>query len=132
MQRRTFLKTAPGAAAMASQAAQAATGPGEGILLGFDSYSLRDLKWKAPKLIDYTAGLKLDTIQISSIEDYESFEPAYLAKIKDQAARLGIRIDGGIGCICPTSGSWSAKFGQPGEYVLKGLQISKAVGATCM
>jgi sugar phosphate isomerase/epimerase len=130
MQRRTFLKAAPAGAMAAAQAAGAP--PGEGILLGFDSYSIRDLKWKATKLIDYTAGLKLDTIQISSIDDYESFEPAYLGKVKDQAARLGIRIDGGIGCICPTSVSWSAKYGQPGEYVLKGLQISKAVGATCM
>lgn len=128
MQRRTFLKTS--GAAMAAQAAGA--GPGDGILLGFDSYSVRDLKWKAPKLLDYTASLKLDTIQFSSIEDYESFEPAYLGKVKDQAARLGLRIDGGIGCICPSSASWSAKFGQPGEYVLKGLAISKMVGATCM
>jgi len=130
MRRRTFLKSAPAAALAASQSAGAAAG--DGIRLGFDSYSIRDLKWKATKLIDYAASQKLDAIQLSSLDDYESFEPAYLTQVKDHAKRLGIQLDGGIGSICPTSVSWNAKHGEPGEYVLKGLQVSKAIGATSM
>src|SRR5215212_9362000 len=129
MRRRTFLKSAP-AAALAAQSAAAATG--DGIRLGFDSYSIRDLKWKATKLIDYTASLKLDAIQLSSLDDYENFEPAYLTQVKDQAKRLGIQLDGGIACICPTSVSWSPKYGDAGEYTLKGLRVAKAIGATSM
>ena len=81
------------------------------------------------QLIDYAGSLKLDTIQISSLDDYESLEPAHLQKVKDQAARYGMKIDGGIGCICPTSGSYKATVGDAGQYVLKGLRVAKAIGA---
>ena len=130
MRRRTFLKATPAAAMAASGAT--GSGAGEGIRLGFDSYSIRNLHWKAMKLIDYAGSLKLDTLQISSLDDYESLEADHLQKVKDRAARLGMKIDGGIGCICPTSGSWKAKEGDPGQYVLKGLRVARAVGATGM
>src|SRR5262249_46722481 len=94
----------------------------EGIRLGFDSYSVRNFHWKAMKLIEYAASHQLDTVQISSLDDYESLEPAHLQRVKDSAARLGIKLDGGIGCICPTSVSWKAKEGDAGQYVLKGLR----------
>src|SRR5260370_24900989 len=121
MRRRTFLTTAPAAA----MAASAATGSalGEGIRLGFDSYSIRNLHWKAIQLIDYAGRHKLDTIQISSLDDYESLEPAHLKKVKDQAARYGMTIDGGIGCICPAAGRWEPTYGDPGQYILKGLRV---------
>jgi sugar phosphate isomerase/epimerase len=102
------------------------------IRLGFDSYSVRAFHWKAIQLLDYAAGLKLDTIQLSGLEDYESFEPEYLARVKDHAAKVGIAIDGGMGCICPLSASWSAKNGDPKENILRGLRVAKAVGATSM
>ena len=130
MRRRTFLKAAP-AAAMSASAASPAAASG-GIRLGFDSYSVRNFHWKAMKLIEYAGSHKLDTLQISSLDDYESLEPAHLRKVKDTAAGMGMKIDGGIGCICPTSSSWKPKEGDPGQYVLKGLRVSKAVGATGM
>src|SRR5436305_14101701 len=126
MLRRTFLKSAPTAAALA-----AAT-PAAGIKLGFDSYSIRAFQWKAIQLLDYTAGLKLDTIQLSSLNDYESFEPDYLQKVKDHAARLGIVIDAGMGCICSTSASYNKKEGEPAAHLAKGLRVAKAVGAANM
>jgi len=104
---------------------------GEGIRLGFDSYSIRDFHWKDIQLLDYAASLKLDTLQISGAE-YESLEPAHLAKVKEHAARLGISIDAGIGCICPLSHGWNPKVGSPTEYLRQGLQVTKAVGAQSM
>jgi sugar phosphate isomerase/epimerase len=127
MLRRTFLKTAPAAAALA-----AGTAAPEGIRLGFDSYSVRAFKWKDIQLIEYAAGLKLDTIQISSLNDFESLEPAHLRKVKDTADRLGIVIDGGIGCVCPSSASYNRKEGEPAAYIERGLRVAKAVGATSM
>src|SRR5437588_12511452 len=101
MRRRAFLHTATGiGAAAASSGQEQTTAP---IRLGFDTYSIRDFKWKALQLIDYAAGLKLDTIQISSLGDYESLEPAHLARVKDHAAKAGIALDAGMGCICPLS-----------------------------
>lgn len=128
MRRRTFLQTLPLAAA-----AVAAPPAGEvPVKLGFDSYSVRAFQWKAPQLLEYAAGLKLDTIQFSDLADYESHDPAYLQKVKDQAARLNIAIDAGMGCICPSSKAFS-KNGPPArDRLLEGLRISKAVGSTAM
>ena len=97
--------------------------------LGFDSYSIRGLKWKAPRLIEYAAQLKLDTLQIGSLDDYESLDAGYLQSRRDQAARAGIVIDQGTGCICPTSSAWNARNGSPDEYLMKGIAVAKAVGS---
>src|ERR1051325_6083247 len=107
MLRRTLLKSAPLAAAAAPPQ------PAGGIRLGFDSYSIRAFKWTAIQLLDYAAGLKLDTIQLSSLNDYDSLEPAYLQQVKDHAARVGIAVDAGMGCICGSSASFNKKEGEP-------------------
>jgi len=102
------------------------------IRLGFDTYSIRAFQWKAFQLLDYAAGLKLDTIQLSSLDDYESLEPAYLAKVKEHAAKAGIAIDAGMGCVCSLSTAWNAKNGDPKENILRGLRVAHAVGARSM
>jgi len=129
--RRRFIQSLP-AAALAAGTDTSAPAEETPVKLGFDSYSLRAFQWKAPRLLEYAAGLKLDTIQFSDLADYESHDPAYLQKIKDQAARLRISIDGGMGCICPSSHAYK-KDGPPArDRVLEGLRIAKAVGATSM
>src|SRR3954449_7168400 len=130
MHRRTFLQSSlTAAAAFAEPAPPQAAVP---VKLGFDTYSLRAFGWKIPQLLDYAAGQKLDTIQISSMGEYETYEPAYLQKVKDQAARHRISLDAGMGCICPLSKSFS-KNGPPArDRVLEGLRVAKAVGATSM
>ncbi len=127
MLRRTFLETAA-AAAVSFRAAAGA----DHIPLGYDTYSIRDYRWKALQLIDYAAKLKLDTLQISSMGDYESLEPAHLKKVKENADRLGISIDAGIGGICPTSSGWSPRNGTPQEYIAKGLEVARLVGSSSM
>ena len=102
------------------------------IRLGFDTYSIRAFRWKAIQLLDYAASLKLDAIQMSSLDDFESLEPAYLASVKENAARVGIAIDGGMGCICSLSSSWNPKNGDPKQNILRGLRVAKAVGASSM
>ena len=124
MLRRTFLQSTSAAAL-----AVVANAQGDGIRLGFDSFSIRDLGWKDMRLIDYAASLKLDTIQLSSLNDFESLEPAYLAKVKDHAERAGITIDAGIYTICEASTSWNAKEGSATAYLRKGLGVAKAVGS---
>ncbi len=126
MTRRILFKAAAGAAAAPLLTA------GEKIRLGMDAYSIRALEWKAMQLIDYAAKLKLDTIQISSLGDYESLEPEHLKKVRDFAAAREITIDAGIGCVCSTAKSWNAKEGTPEQYLRKGLRVAKAVGAQSM
>src|SRR5574340_92281 len=119
MLRRTFLQTVPAAPVARSAPA------GERAHLGIDTYSVRSFRWKALQLLDYSAKLGLNTIQISSIGEYESLEPAHLAKVKDQADRLGIAIDAGIGCVCPTSASFNPRSGDPAKSILQGLRVAK-------
>src|SRR5947209_17438076 len=108
MHRRAFLQAAAGVAAL-PQAAN--TSLGEGIRLGFDTYTVRAFHWKDTQLLDYAASLQVDTIQISDSGDYTSLDPEHLQQVRDYADRLGIRIDAGIGCICPISKGWNPKHG---------------------
>lgn len=132
MLRRTFLQTLSTVPVGASARQSASDPPATGIPLGFDTYSVRSFPWKAIELLDYAAKLKLDTIQISSVGNYESLDPAHLAKVKSHAERLGIAVEGGTGCICPTSASYSEKNGDPVEYALQGMRVTHAVGGMVM
>lgn len=143
MGRRTFLRrtalvstTAQAAcffeAARASAALPDDIAPGEGIRLGFDTYSIRGLGWKDMQYLDYAASLRLDNVQLSSLGDYASLDPAHLQAVRDHAERLGITIDAGTGCICPLSKSWGNRSGTGEEAVLEGLKVAKAVGARVM
>jgi sugar phosphate isomerase/epimerase len=124
MHRRTFLQTLT-APAFAAQS-------GGRIRLGYDTYSIRAFKLKALEHLDLCEKWKLSAIQISSLGDFESLEPAHLAKVKHRAAEIGVSIDAGIGCICPLSTSWNAREGDPRQYLSKGLVAAKAVGARSM
>lgn len=106
--------------------------PGGGIRLGFDSWVFNGYGWTAIQYLDYAARQRLDTVQLSDLFNYESLEPAYLQKVKDHAARLGLVIDGGLGCICPTAGNWRKENGDPVQHVLKGLRANHAAGAKMM
>jgi len=131
MLRRSFLQLS--AAAIAStRGALPQSAAGTPIRLGFDTYSLRAFKWKALQLLDYAGSQRLDTIQISSLDDFESLDPANLARVRARAQQLGIALDGGIGCICPLSDSWKPTHGSPAEYLLLGLRVAKAIGASSM
>lgn len=133
MNRREFLGSLAALSVSSAPMMEAQTGPAAGIKLGFDTYSLRAFGWKAMQLIDYAASLQLDTIQISSVGDYESTDPAHLAKVKQHAIEKGIELDGGTGCVCELSKSWGKKDPALVQKVLiDGLKISHAVGAKSM
>src|SRR5579884_1467303 len=131
MHRRAFLQTI-GATAALAQTADPQPQTGDGILLGFDTYSVRAFRWKDMQLLDYGASLGVDTVQISSSEDYSSLDPAHLAEVREHAAKLGIQIDAGIGCICPLSKSWNPKSPPAEHKLVDGLKVAKAVGARSM
>lgn len=133
MLRRTFLQTVSSAgAAFSACQAKAQRRAGDGIRLGFDSYTLRAFEWKDVQFLDYAAQQRLDTVQLSDLLDFASIDPVHLRKVKDHAERLGITIDGGLGCICPTAVGYHHEEGDPAQYILRGLRACQAVGATCM
>lgn len=99
-----------------------------GLMLGYDTYSIRAWDWKAPRHLEFAASLKLDAIQISSLSDFESLEPAYLAKIRDQAQAANIVIDAGTGCICPSARAYRLKE-EPAAHLRRALEAARHVGA---
>lgn len=98
------------------------------LRIGFDTYSIRAWGMKAMEFLDFASQHGCTAIQFSSLGDFESFEPAYLGKVKARAAELGIMVDAGTGCICPTAKAWNAKNGDPVENLAKALRVAKLVG----
>ncbi|MCW5983433.1 MAG: sugar phosphate isomerase/epimerase [Bryobacteraceae bacterium] len=129
MRRRTFLQMLGGAAAGARSLAANAAG---GIRLGFDTWTLHDYGWTAIDFLDYADQQRLDTVQLSDLFNYASLDPAYLRKVKERAETLGVTIDGGLGCICPTARNYRQEYGDAVEYLRKGLRANSAAGARCM
>src|SRR5450631_4003817 len=128
MLRRRFLQTLPAAAAMTA-AASAEEVP---VKLGFDTYSLRAFRWTGTQLLDYAGRLKLDTIQFSALGDYGPLEAQNLQAVKDRAARLGISIDSGMGCICESSRAFHNNGPPARQQLIEGLKVSQAVGSRSM
>jgi 3-oxoisoapionate decarboxylase len=99
------------------------------LKLGYDTYSIRAWGWKAMEHLNFAVKLGLNAIQLSSVDDYESLEPAHLAKVGTFAREHGITIDAGTGCICPTSKSYGKANGEAVNYLIRGLKVAQAVGA---
>src|SRR5688572_15663062 len=108
--RRDFLKTVSTVAAAAALTpaalAQDAAPKKLGIKLGLDNFAVRDMKWKAPQLIDYAAQLKTDSLFITDFGPFEKTDDAYLADLRKMAADKGLQIQLGSWSICPTSKSY--------------------------
>jgi sugar phosphate isomerase/epimerase len=103
--------------------------PNRKLRLGFDNFSIRAMNWKAGALLDYAGSLKLDSILISDLDAYESFEDKYLAEVRAKAEGLGIQIHAGTWSICPTSKNFKNKWGTAEEHLALGIRVAKSVGS---
>lgn len=128
MDRRSFVKSGI-ALAGASALTACQSKEKQKLKLGFDNFSIRSMKWKAPKLLEYAAEQKVDTILFSDLHVYESHEDSYLKEIKAQADQLGIEIQAGTGGICPTSNSFKKTFGTAEEHLLLAIRVAKTLGS---
>jgi len=63
--------------------------------LGFNTYSIRALRWHDLPLLDYAAGLKLDAVYLQDSIDPGNSDPAHWTELKVAAARLGLELQGG-------------------------------------
>ncbi|MBA3440687.1 MAG: sugar phosphate isomerase/epimerase [Pyrinomonadaceae bacterium] len=136
--RRRFVKCLAGAGAALgistlSQSSQGndpqANVPRHKIKLGFDNFSVRAFGWKAPQLLDYAATLKVDSLFLSDLDVYESFNDAYLKGIKAKADDLGIQIHAGTGSICPSSKTFNKRHGTAEEHLALTIRVARAVGS---
>lgn len=132
MNRRGFLGSiaAVGIASWGGSAAGRLHAAPRKLKLGFDNFSIRDLKWKAPQLIDYAASQKVEILLMSDLDVYESLEPEYLNRIRARAEAAGIQLHVGTGSICPTSSSYNAqRWGPAIEHVQLLLRTAELLGS---
>lgn len=135
--RRSFLATLAAAGGMlALQSAQGQEAKevvkpklNKKIKLGFDNFSIRAFGWKAPQLIEYAEKVKVDTILLSDLDVYESYEEDYLKKVKALADEKGIELQVGTGSICPTSNSFNKKYGTVDELLALLIRVAKTLGS---
>ncbi len=133
LSRRRFVQTSVAAALAVSFGERLSAAPAAPVAaripLGMDNFSVRGLGWKAPQLLEHAASLQLDTLFISDLDAYESFEPEYLRGVKAKADQLGLAIYTGSWSICPTSVHFKKNWGTPAEHITLGLRVSKALGS---
>jgi len=115
--------------ALASVTAAAEAPAKAGVKLGLDNFAVRAMNWKAPALLDYAAGLKLDSILISDLDAFESLEDQPLAEVRAKARDLGVQIHVGTWSICPTSKAFKNKWGTAEEHLALGIRVAKALGS---
>jgi 3-oxoisoapionate decarboxylase len=128
---RDFVKTAAVTGADLSLAHNAARAqernPAGKAQLGFDNYSVRAMKWNASQLIDYAASLRLDSLFLTDLDVYESFDETYLRDLKKKADDHGMVIYAGSWSICPTSKYFKNNWGTAEEHLALGIRVAKAL-----
>ncbi len=125
--RRRFLAAAA-ATAVSTLASRASVAPTK-LAFGLDHFSLRATGWKAGDYLEYAAGLELDTLFLSELGVFESFEDAYLQKLKDEADRAGLKLYVGTGSVCASSNTWKDTFGSPAEHLKHTIRVAKKLGS---
>ena len=69
--------------------------------LGYNTYSIRALRWHDLQLIDYAGSLKLDAIFLQDSIDPGINDPAHWKAVKDAAARAGLWLGTGGSAVLP-------------------------------
>lgn len=126
--RRSFVSSSAAALATAVVSPQARAAAGK-LMIGLDHFAVRGTGWKAPQLIDYAASLKLDTLFLSELGPFESFEDDYLKNLKSQADAAGLKLYTGGMSICKTAHRWKPEQGTPDEYLALLIRIAKTCGS---
>ena len=127
MTRRDFIATTAGAA-LASVARPASAQPPTHAL-GLDNFSVRAMGWKAPQLVEYVASLGCDSLFITDLDAFESFDDAALQAIRRQAACRNLKIQLGTWSIDPTSKAFRPNRGSAEEHLALGIRAARALGS---
>jgi sugar phosphate isomerase/epimerase len=128
--RRTFVSMsglAAAATAVGSRLAHAASDlPPK---LGLDNFSVRAMKWKAPQLVDYAASLSADSLFITDLDAFESFDAPYLAALRTRAEQRGLQLQLGTWSVCPTSKAFRPNRGTAEEHLALAIRVAHGIGS---
>jgi sugar phosphate isomerase/epimerase len=127
--RRSFLKAATLGAAAAGVPGLTRAAAGDRHPLGLDNFAVRAMGWKAPQLVDYAASLGCDSLFVTDLDAFESFEAASLRALRERASARGVAIQVGTWSICPTSKAFRPSRGTAQEHLALGLRVAHGVGS---
>jgi 3-oxoisoapionate decarboxylase len=130
--RRHFIKTiatATAAGSLSASALRAQSNSSARVPLGIDAHSLRGMRWKAPQLIEYAAGQKVDAVLFNTLTAFESLELAELRRLRETAAARGLEIYFGVGSAAEGSKAFSRAHGSAEELLAFGVRLATALGA---
>jgi sugar phosphate isomerase/epimerase len=99
------------------------------MLLGVDNFSIRFNDFDVFQTLDYAQQIGLDVVHFSDLAPFKSTEQAYLDEVSQHAAGLNLKIEVGMGSICPTSTTFSAARGSAVEQLSQMLQIAAHFGS---
>jgi 3-oxoisoapionate decarboxylase len=128
LNRRSFLASSAASLAAASLPHELRAA-GSKLMIGLDHFAVRGTGWKAPQFLDYAIEQKLDTLFLSELGVFESFEDTYLKPIKEKADAAGIKLYVGTGSVCDSSNTWKAANGTGIEHLALTIRIAKALGS---
>ena len=98
-------------------------------MLGLDNFAVRGMGWKAVQLIDYAASINADSLFITDLDAFESFEAPYLASVKTHAREKQVNLHVGTWSICPTSKAFKPKWGTAEEHLALAIRVAHGVGS---
>jgi sugar phosphate isomerase/epimerase len=94
--------------------------------LGFNTYSVRAMRWHDLRLLEYGSELKLDAVYLQDSVDPRNDDPAHWGEIKETAARLRLVVNGGdAGTIPRNADGMNATF----ERMRQGIRHAVGIGS---
>ena len=99
------------------------------VPLGLDGHSLRGMKWKATRLIEFAAEQRLDAVLLNNLDYFESLEESHLLKLKQLASNHEMQIYIGAGGICKNAAKFSDKWGNAEAMLSTAIRVATALGS---
>ncbi len=130
--RRNFLKTVAvsGMAAAASPLSSiAAHHKSAGVKLGYYNFAVRAMNWMVEDHLKYSEKLGIDSLFMSDLDHFKSFDTSYLKDVRKKASDMGIDIHVGTWSICPTSVTFKDKWGTAVEHLRLSIKVAEALGS---
>ena len=130
--RRQFMKTmaAGGLAAAASPLVGLAAHHGsKGVKLGYDNFAVRAMNWMVEDHLEYSEKLGIDSLFMSDLDHFKSFDKKYLVDVRKKASDKGIDIHVGTWSICPTSVTFKDDWGNAEEHLRLAIRVAENLGS---
>ena len=94
--------------------------------LGYNTYSVRAMRWNDVQLLEYAASLKLDAVYLQDSVDPARDDPAHWKLLKETAARLGLELHGGdAGALPRTADGMDATL----KRLREGIRHAEGMGS---